>query len=115
MESAVFDHGGMPRPLGKKVRRHTPTPIKPLYLGAWIRKLGYRPAEVARGTGLNEGYLSQLISGKKTNPSRVALAAIAEFLDVHVAVFDSPPPDQPTLDTLSRLDPQLLARLMRRH
>jgi transcriptional regulator with XRE-family HTH domain len=49
-----------------------------------------RPIDVVRGTEINEGYLSQLISGKKKNPSGLILAQIADFLGIPMSYFYRP-------------------------
>jgi mannose-6-phosphate isomerase-like protein (cupin superfamily) len=66
-------------PVGREVRR-------------WRRSRALTLAQVAKGSGLNVGYLSQ-IENDKALPSLDALAAIARALDVPVAwlVVDSSP------------------------
>lgn len=82
-----------------------------LYVGQWIRALGAKPAEVARATNINEGYLSQIISGAKTNPSRAFLKQIADYLGITVGDFDGPPPAPELLDEIAKIDPKVLDRL----
>jgi transcriptional regulator with XRE-family HTH domain len=59
----------------------------------WRRARGKTLAQVAQGSGLNIGYLSQ-IENEKAVPSLDALVAIAAALDVPVAwlLLDSAPP-----------------------
>jgi transcriptional regulator with XRE-family HTH domain len=64
-----------------------------------------------KGTGINEGYLSQLISGEKKNPSGLILAQIADFLGIPMNYFYRPPPSQEAIDQVSDIDPAVLRRL----
>lgn len=100
----------------RAVKRTRPIrPIKPVqavsaprpaqYLGGWIRALGATPAEVSRKTGINEGYLSELINGGKKNPAYAKLKAIADFLKIEVGRFDEPPPPQDFVRKLRELGP----------
>ena len=82
-----------------------------LYVGQWIRALHKRPIDVVKATGINEGYLSELINGRKKNPSGHVLAAIAEYLEIPMSYFYKPPPAQEFLDQVSELDPAVLSKL----
>lgn len=82
-----------------------------LFIGEWIRALGYRPVDVVRATGVNEGYLSELISGKKRNPSVSLLADIADFLGIPMGLLRRPPPDQEFIREAAAIDPAILSRL----
>lgn len=86
--------------------------FRKLYIGEWVRALGRRPVEVVRATGINEGYLSKLISGAKKNPSFDMLNQIADFLGIPVSYFNRPPPDRQFIEEASELDPKVLAKLM---
>ena len=89
----------------------TPEPVQALFVGAWIRANGVRPAEVARKTGINEGYLSGIISGKKKNPSTEKLALIANFLKMPLGDLYKPPPPSGLLDQIAGYDPETVIRL----
>lgn len=85
---------------------------EPLYIGQWIRALGVRQIDVVRATGMNEGYLSELCSGKsKKNPSRALLQSIADALDIPVDYLRRPPPDQHFIQQASQIDPAIISRL----
>ena len=88
--------------------------IEPIYLGEWIRALDTTPAEVARGTGLSESYLSQLIDGSKNNPTLDKLSKIVHCLDIPIGAVFEPPPDITLVDRFSRLPPRLVERLKQR-
>jgi transcriptional regulator with XRE-family HTH domain len=66
---------------------------------------------VVRATGINEGYLSELISGAKKNPSFEILNQIADFLGIPVNYFNRPPPDRDFIAEAAGLDPRVIARL----
>lgn len=85
-----------------------------LYIGEWCRALEIRPARVSREAPVNFGYLSGLISGKKTNPSRDMLEAVARVLGIKVGQLYSPPPPVKLLEQIADYDPELLIRLSKR-
>jgi transcriptional regulator with XRE-family HTH domain len=82
-----------------------------VFVGQWIRALGKRPRDVARATEINEGYLSELVNGKKKNPSPANLAAIAEFLAIPMHYLYRLPPPKETLEQLAGFDPGTISRL----
>lgn len=73
--------------------------------------MGRRPVDVVRATGINEGYLSELIAGNKTNPSAEVLLEIADFLGIPMQYFYRPPPTREQLDQTAGIDPVVLAKL----
>jgi hypothetical protein len=92
----------------------TSKPARQLYVGLWIRALGFTPAEVARGAPINEGYLSEIISGKKANPSAAKLMLIAEFLDMPLGDLYKQPPPSALLGQLDNYDPNVIVRLSKK-
>jgi transcriptional regulator with XRE-family HTH domain len=97
----------MPRP--PHIRR--PPQIAPLYLGQWLARLGIKPVELCRGTGLTDAYVSELISGKKINPSFNAIRDIADFLGVRIDELRRPPPPDDAVQSVGGLSPSTLDRL----
>ena len=96
------------------IARRKPRPVPPpLYIGEWIRALGMRPADVARATGRNEGYLSQLINGQKRRPSLGLQKEIADALGIPMMYFVTPPPPREVVEQAGAIDPGVLARLRR--
>lgn len=93
------------------VKRAPPT----LYVGQWIRALGKRQRDVARGTSVTEGYLSLLVNGGRKNPSLACLAEIADFLGIPAHYLYRPPPPRQILETISGLDPETISRLGSAH
>lgn len=106
----ISDHGLMVLK-ARQIRKPPTRQFRKLYIGEWIRALGYKQVEVVRKTGINEGYLSSLISGAKKNPSYDMLNQIADFLGVPVSYFNRPPPDRQFIEEAAELDPRVLARL----
>lgn len=88
-------------------------PAETLYLGEWLDALGVRAAKVANETGINEGYLSQLIRRQKANPSKEKLRAIGQFLDIDWRLLYDPPPSAGLRSEMSKYSPALIERLTR--
>ncbi len=74
-----------------------------LYIGQWITKLGRKQGEVAKKSGVDEGYMSQLISGEKTNPGGPYLMAISEELGITVNQLYEEPPEIDVTDHIKKL------------
>ena len=109
--NVLSDHGLMA--VKPKARRPAPPKqFKKLFVGEWIRALNFRQIDVVRATGINEGYLSELISGSKRNPSFEKLNQVAEFLGIPVSYFNRAPPDRQFITEAAELDPRVLARLL---
>lgn len=91
-----------------KTARPPRKPPAALYIGEWMARLGIRPVELAKGTGLTESYISELVSRKKDNPSFNAIADIADYLGVTISDLRRPPPSAAVLGGLSA---EAIARL----
>src|SRR4051812_13009630 len=81
IEGAAPEPARRPPPVGRQVRR-------------WRAERGLTLAGVAKASGLNVGYLSQ-IENDKASPSLSCLASLGDALDVPVAWFfmgEVPPP-----------------------
>lgn len=89
-------------------------PPDPLYVGPWIRACETTQAEVSRKTGINEGYLSEIISGKKKNPSAAKLRQIAGFLKIPLGDLYKPPPPAAVLAQIADYDPEVITRLSKK-
>lgn len=95
------------KPIPRK-RREAP----PHFVGDWVRALGRRQVDIVRATGMNEGYLSQLISGKKNNPTPAILMEIADAIGLRpYTLFYQPPPDPKTIEQVAGIDPSVMAQL----
>lgn len=113
LENVAIDHRRMPmgttRNDGRQRRRRKRSSA--LFLGPWLLALGRKPREVANATGINEGYISQLINGKKENPSRDIRDEIADFLGIPGHYLERPPPEKEVVAEIRALDPALIERL----
>jgi len=85
-----------------------------LHLGAWLRALEVKPSQVVKDTGINFGYLSELISGKKKNPSFQKLTMIADYLGIEVGELRKAPPAADVLKQISSFSPSALQKLAKR-
>lgn len=100
MHSPAPDHSAMVGRTRNASKRATKLATQ-LFIGQWIRALGRKPSDVARGIGLNEGYLSELISGSKKNTSGTVLMEIADFLDIPIQYLRRPPPNPDVIREVS--------------
>lgn len=82
-----------------------------LYIGEWCAALRVKPSKIVRESGINFGYLSQLISGQKTNPTRSVLRRIGKELGVEWYLLYEPPPPKAVIDQLRKYSTGLLKRL----
>lgn len=74
-------------PLDEKVLSHGD-----LYVGEWLERFGMTPAGLSRSTGMNEGYISSLISGKHDpNPTLKALRKLGRGIGIPVWALFLPP------------------------
>jgi hypothetical protein len=94
-------------------QRHREPPPE-VFIGEWLHALGVRPRDVARGAHLNEGYLSQLISGQKIKPSTLTVKKIGDFLGMDWRDLYRRPPSAEVIKEAATLDPAILARLRQR-
>jgi len=116
----IFTAVADPLPMAKAVKqvsRNRPDTVENArlrYLGQWIYACGKKPAEVCRETGINPGYMSELIKGTKKNPSTSKLWAIADFLGISADNFAKPPPSATVLEQIAQYDPKVVEKLLRK-
>ncbi len=116
---AVFSN-----PLGMRKKPFQPSKPRPtkvtvlaegdgdaLFIGQWITRLGLQASEIAADAPINEGYLSELISGGKGNPSHAKLRAIARAMDIPVTYLFVEPPPAAAVDAMSQFDTKTIERL----
>ena len=82
-----------------------------LYLGPWFARLGRKPSEIARKVGIEESYLSLLISGDKKNPSAAIVYAISEELGISMNDLYRHPPERDVTNAIVKLRPDQLSAL----
>lgn len=85
--------------------------FKVLYIGAWLTKLGRKQGEVAKKAGIDVGYMSQLVSGEKNNPSSAQTMAIAEELGITVNHLYHRPPEHDVTGPARLLTPEQVQAL----
>lgn len=107
----LANHGPMSRSSTKLFR--------PLHVGEWVAQFmaqsGRQQEDIADATGITDAYLSELMSGKKKNPSAHVLRALSEELGITINDFYRKPPSQSQLDRLKNLSPSdaaILSRLL---
>jgi transcriptional regulator with XRE-family HTH domain len=90
------------------------TQFKKMYIGEWADRRGVQPRDLADAVGISEGYMSELVNGKKHNPSLAVLMKIVDRLGLErVDDLFQPPPSQEVLNTLGKLSPADQAALSR--
>jgi transcriptional regulator with XRE-family HTH domain len=88
--------------------------FRKLYVGEWIARLRKKPRAVADAIGISEGYMSELISGKKKKPSMDVLFALVKELGLLRVddLYEAPPPES-VLKNVEQLSPSDQAALSR--
>lgn len=102
----------------KQVSRNRPDTAESArlrYLGLWIYACGMKPAQVCKKLHINPGYLSELINGKKKNPSMEKVHAIADYLGISADNFSKPPPSATVMEQIAQYDAKVLEKLLRKH
>lgn len=87
--------------------------LRRFYLGAWLKYLGHRQADLARATGLTESYISNLVNQQKEGPTPEVLLGISEALDITVNDLYSPPPTLEAAEAIREMTPAEQAALAR--
>lgn len=91
--------------------------FRPLHVGEWVAQYmtqsGRQQEDIAEAVGITDAYLSELMSGKKKNPSAHVLRAISEELSITINDFYRKPPSQAQRDRLKNLSPSDAATLTR--
>lgn len=87
--------------------------FRPLHVGEWVSQSGRQQEDIAESVGITDAYLSELMSGKKKNPSAHVLRALSEELGITINDFYSKPPSQAQRERLKNLSPSDAATLTR--
>lgn len=77
--------------MGKKRRRTRAAP--PNTIGQWLALRGIKQSALAEAVDVTSGYISELVSSRKTNASISVLLAIAKHLGCHVEELFAKPPN----------------------
>lgn len=82
-----------------------------LYIAEWLDRVNMTPADLRRASGLSEGYISALISGKHgKNPTLDALRRVVRAIGVPVWALFLPPSEKGLQNHLMRFVAILAAR-----
>lgn len=87
--------------------------FRPLYVGEWVAQSRRQQEDIAESAGITDAYLSELMSGKKKNPSAHVLRALSEVLGITINDFYEKPPTAAQMDRLKNLSPADAATLRR--
>lgn len=88
--------------MGKLTKRT----YKRIYLGEWLDALGQDQKGTADAAGVNPSYISNIVSGRKTNPSGYVMQAIADHLEITMNDLYEPPPSHSAVAMLNGLSPE---------
>jgi hypothetical protein len=83
----------------------------PIFLREWMTALNVRGVTIRQETGITEGYISSLKSGRRKNPGQPILKQIADVLGISVPELYRPPPSDEDLAKMGPYSAQTLARL----
>lgn len=95
-----------PKGPGSRPRRPPPK----LYVGEWLRRLGFTQVEIAKAVDIGESHMTLIIQGKRY-PSPGLLMAIADAMGLTTELLRHAPPDEETVRAAAELGPSVLARL----
>lgn len=96
--------------MGKRAASIVPA----LRLGAWLEFFGLGPTKVAEETGVSQPYISNLVAGRKKDPSALKLLLISRFLGVTVNDLYEEPPRRSDVEAVQRLSSQAQATILKR-
>lgn len=96
--------------MGKLPKRH----YRAFYLREWLDATGRDQIGAAAAADVDASYISNLIRGRKPNPSAHVMLLISEYLGVTVNDLYRKPPPQAALDAISGLSPKARDSLTRR-
>lgn len=91
----------------------SPKHFKPLYIGEWVAQDRRQQEEIADKADITDAYLSELMSGRKKNPSAHILRALSEVLGITINDFYRKPPSAREMDRLRNISPADAATLAR--
>lgn len=86
-------------------------PLPPIRLSEWLDRLGRKPGEVAKKSGISESYISNIINSPTKMPSTHVMWAISEELGISVNDLYNHPPERAITEKVRRLRPDQLSAL----
>jgi transcriptional regulator with XRE-family HTH domain len=100
--------------LGKMPGMGKPTVhFRPIYLNQWLEALEMDQKTLVERTGLSQGYLSNIGSGRRGNPTMASLHAIATAMGISFNDLFRPPPSDAAMSELQELSPSAGKALLR--
>lgn len=85
-----------------------------IYLGDWLNEFEISNGEAAEMAGCDQSYISNIVSGRKTNINVLILLRLSEKIGVTVNDFYRPLPNQSQLAALKNLSPKAQTTLLAR-
>ncbi len=89
-------------------------PYQELHLGDWLTFFEIGPTEAAEIAGCTQGYISNMVGGRKDNINVLYLLRLSEHMGVTVNDFYRPLPSRNQLATLKNLSPKAQAAILAR-
>jgi transcriptional regulator with XRE-family HTH domain len=89
-------------------------PYRKLYLAEWLEVLGHSQTDAAEVAGVGQSYISNIIAGRRPNPSTFVLLRLSEWLGITVNDLFEPPPDDAIVKAIRGLSPGAHDALMRK-
>lgn len=85
-----------------------------IHLGDWLELLETSVSEAADIAGCGQSYISNIISGRKTNINVLYLLKLSDHLGVTINDFYRPLPNRSQLTALQNLSPKAQATILER-
>lgn len=91
------------------------TPEVPeIHLGDWLEFFEIGPSEAGEIAGVTQGYISNIVAGRKPNVNVLILLKLSDHMGVTVNDFYRPLPSRSQLKALEDLSPKARAAIMDR-
>lgn len=85
-----------------------------IHLGDWLAFFEMGASEAAEIAGCTQGYISNIVGGRKPNINVLYLLKLSEFMGVTINDFYRPLPSRTTLNALKNLSPKAQAAILDR-
>lgn len=99
-------------PLDMAKGRHPDTPE--IFLGDWLEEFEIGASEAAKIAGVTQGYISNIVAGRKPNINVLILLKLSDRMGVTVNDFYRPLPNKSQLNALKELSPKAQAAILDR-
>lgn len=85
-----------------------------IYLGEWLKATGRDQKGAAEAANIDASYISNLIEGRKDNPSAAVMLELSEYLGITVNDLYRKPPSSSAIEALADVSPKARDSLTRR-